>query len=620
MQERSAARLEGGLVRLQRDPEQDVHQRALDRVKVGRIFGLMKPYRIKRNWLFFVVGLRSIQQPAFVWAVAATINGPIGQSRSILYIWMSALGVLMLSAAMQITLHFRQRLTLELGEAVVNDLRRSVFDHLQSMPMSFYHKTKVGRIISRINGDCDAVRIGVQDVLFVSMVGLGQMLFTGLLMFWFDPILFAIVLGMAPVLWGLNRLFQTRLTNAYREIQESFSRVTATLAESVAGIRVTQGFSRSETNAHLFSNLVVNHADYNMKATRAWGIFNPLLELNGSAVTAAIIAVGGWRVLSPDRLTSIGDLIQFIFLTSLFFTPVQILGAQYNQALAAMAGAERVFAILDRQPQWSDVNGAIDLPELEGRLTVENVTFAYEIGSPILHDISFAISPGQRIALVGPTGSGKSTILSLIARFYLPTTGRILLDGIDTRLVTRQSLASQVAMVLQQNYLFTGTIRENLQIATGNPDVRFSDEQIYEALEAMECSDIVHGLPDRLDTLVGGRGAKLSLGQRQLICFARALLSNPRILILDEATSAIDTISEVKIQRSIERLLAGRTCFIVAHRLSTIRNVDEVLVIDHGKIIQRGDHTSLVNEPGMYQSLVQRYGGNHSTEQIETRS
>jgi len=605
----SAVKLEGGLVRLQKDPHQDAQHRSIDRVLVGRLLGLMRPYRVKRNWLFFVVFLRCIQQPAFVWAVAATINGPIAQHQSTSWIVLAALGVLVLSAMMQITLHFRQRLTLEIGEAVVNDLRRSVFKHLQSMPMSFYHKTKVGRIISRINGDCDAVRIGVQDVLFVSMVGLGQMMFTALLMLWFDPVLFCIVLAMAPVLWGLNRLFQTRLTQAYREIQESFSRVTATLAESVAGIRVTQGFSRSEKNAELFSDLVVSHADYNMKATWAWGIFNPLLELNSAAVTAAIIAVGGWRVLSPDSFASTGDLIQFMSLTSLFFTPVQILGTQYNQALAAMAGAERVFGILDLKPQWSDVDNASSLPELQGRLTVENVTFAYDSGTTVLHNVSFDIRPGQRVALVGPTGSGKSTILSLLARFYLPTEGRILLDGVDTRGVTRQSIANQVAMVLQQNYLFTGTVRDNFQIATGASSVPFSDERIYAALESMECRDVVDGLPHGLDTTVGGRGSKLSLGQRQLICFARALLANPRVLILDEATSAIDTMTEVKIQRSIQRLLSGRTCFIVAHRLSTIKNVDEVLVMDHGKIVQRGNHDWLVQQPGMYQSLVKRYCG-----------
>jgi ATP-binding cassette, subfamily B, bacterial len=605
----TTAALEGGLVRLQRDPDKDASHRSLDRVLIGRILGLMRPYRVKRNWLFLVVLLRSVQQPAFVWAVAATINGPIAQHQSTGSIVLAALGVLALSAVMQITLHFRQRLTLEIGEAVVNDLRCAVFTHLQSMPMSFYHKTKVGRIISRINGDCDAVRIGVQDVLFVSMVGLGQMLFTALLMLWFDPVLFAIVFAMAPVLWGLNRLFQSRLTQAYREIQESFSRVTSTLAESVAGIRVTQGFSRSEKNAELFSDLVVSHADYNMKATWAWGIFNPLLELNSAAVTAAIIAVGGWRVLSPDSLASIGDLIQFMFLTGLFFTPVQILGTQYNQALAAMAGAERVFGILDQKPQWSDIDSAVALPPLQGRLTVENVTFAYDSGTVVLHDVSFDVSPGQRVALVGPTGSGKSTILSLLARFYIPTHGRILLDGVDTRGVTRESIASQVAMVLQQNYLFTGTIRDNLQIAIGMSSAPFSDEQIYAALESMECRDLVEGLPHGLDTKVGGRGSKLSLGQRQLICFARALLANPRVLILDEATSAIDTMTEVKIQRSLQRLLSGRTCFIVAHRLSTIKNVDEVLVIDHGKIIQRGTHAKLIQQPGMYQALVNRYSG-----------
>ncbi|MCA9198666.1 MAG: ABC transporter ATP-binding protein [Planctomycetales bacterium] len=565
----------------------------------------MQPHATKRNWLITCVLLRCVQLPLVAWSIGAVINGPISRGAPLWQLAAAGMAVLLLGLWTQVTFHFRYRLALELGEAVIHDLRNEVFAHLQAMPMSYFNRTKIGRVISRVTSDCEAMRIGVQDVLFVSMVGAGQMLVASLFMLYYDVVLFLVIVAMAPVLWGINLMFRSRLSLAYRQMQESFSRVTGTIAESVAGIRVTQGFAREKKNAQLFQDLVTDHAEFNMFAAKTSGAFVPLLELNSQVFVAALLLLGGYRALSPSVQMPIGDLIQFFFLANIFFSPIQILGNQYNQALTAMAGAERVFALLDSPPTWSDSPNAVALPRLEGRVEFQDVQFAYEPERPVLHDISFRVEPGQTVALVGETGSGKSSMMNLLARFYLPQQGRILLDGYDIRDITADSLTDQLAIVLQNNFLFTGTVLDNIRIS--RPDAPESD--IHQTLAQLDCADLVNGLPKGLQTEVGERGGKLSLGQRQLICFARALLADPRLLILDEATSAVDTITEARLQHALQRLLAGRTSFVVAHRLSTIRNADLVLVLDNGRIIQRGSHRELIAQPGRYAELCQAFDG-----------
>jgi ATP-binding cassette subfamily B protein len=408
---------------------------------------------------------------------------------------------------------------------------------------------------------------------------------------------------MSPVLWALNRFFRRKLSVGYRVVQESFSRLTATLAESINGVRVTQAYVRQETNAGLFRELLDWHGGNVMKAVRLEGLLMPLLELNSQTFIAALLLVGGYRVLSPDIEMPPGDLIRFFFLANIFFSPVQILGNQYNQALTAMAGAERVFGLLDRRPDWSDEPGATALPPIRGRVEFAHVTFGYDPDRMVLHEIQFVAEPGQTIALVGRTGSGKSSIINLLARFYLPQSGRVLVDGHDTRHVTGDSLHHQMGLVLQHNFLFSGSIKDNIRV--GKPAA--SDEEIVAAAQALDCLDLLEALPQRLETQVGERGASLSLGQRQLVCFARAMLADPRILILDEATSSVDTLTELRIQRALARLLSGRTSFVVAHRLSTIRSADQILVLDGGRIIQRGTHRELLATSGEYAHLVEQF-------------
>lgn len=367
-----------------------------------------------------------------------------------------------------------------------------------------------------------------------------------------------------------------------RAVQESFSRVTATLAESVNGIRVTQGFVRHETNAELFSELVADHSRYNMAVTRDQGVFLPLLDLNSQLCYAALLLVGGYRVLVTGG-AEVADLIGFLFMAGLFFSPITVLGNQYNQALTSMAGAERVFRLLDTQPDWQDATDAVELPRIRGRVEFEHVSFGYDPKRLVLRGIHFTAEPGETVALVGHTGSGKTSITNLIAKFYQPTSGRILIDGHDIAEVTGDSLRRQIGIVLQQNFLFSGTVIDNIRL--GKPDA--TDDEVRDAVRSLDCLDLLEALPRGLHTEVGERGTSLSLGQRQLVCFARAMLANPRILILDEATSSVDTLTEARVQAALATLLEGRTSFVVAHRLSTIRNADQVLVLSDGRIVER---------------------------------
>ncbi len=597
----------GGIVQIQPAREREIEQRPLEYALIVRMFSFTRPYALKRNVLYAFVILRSLQLPALGMAMGWVLGLIVRQhklpqdQRDFQVILSAVGGYLALALFTNICLHFRQRLALELGEAVVHDLRDAIYRHLQTLPMEFYHKTRLGRIISRITSDVDVVRAGVQDVAFVSVVQFGQMLGAAACMVWMDWKLFMVVLAMVPVLWTINRKFRFKLSRANREVQESFSRVTATLAESVNGIRVTQGFVRQDVNGGLFRSLILDHSRYSMGVAQLSAVFLPLLEFNGQLFTALLLIIGGTWVLGGEM--HVETLLQFFVLANLFFGPIPTLGNLYNQALTAMAGAERIFKLLDTKPAWQDPPGATDLPPIRGRVELRRVGFAYDAGRPVLLDVDLVVEPGQTVALVGHTGSGKSSIINLIAKFYLPTSGEILVDGHDLRSVTSHSLHRQMGLVAQNNFLFSGTIYDNIRV--GRPEA--TDAEIVEAARRLNCLDLIEALPNGFATVVGERGSGISLGQRQLVCFARALLADPRILILDEATSSVDGMTEARLQRALETLLAGRTSFVVAHRLSTIRHADQVLVLDHGKVVERGRHEELLDRGGVYMNLYRQF-------------
>ncbi|HBC87636.1 MAG TPA: ABC transporter ATP-binding protein [Lentisphaeria bacterium] len=575
-------------------------QKPLDYGMFVRIFSYTKPYALKRNILLGLVISRSIQLPILLWGIGAIINGPINSHDVNGMIW--AVGAfLAFTLFTQFTFHFRQRLALELGESVIHDVRRDLFKHMMNMPMGFFSRTRLGRLISLFTSDAEAVRNGIQSVVFVTMVQAGNMIIAAVLMFWYDWKMFMVVLAMAPIIWGLNRYFRQRLINAYRAVQESFSRVTATVVESIKGMKIIQGYSRQDLNSEMFRDLVYDHSTYNLRVTQAEATFLPLLEVNSQLFLSALLIYGGSRVLGHDM--TLASFIQFFFLSGMFFSPIQTLAGQYNQALTAMAGAERLFNFLDSKPDWKDVDNAVVLDKVDGKVELKDVTFEYKPERPVLLNISFTAEPGQTIALVGSTGSGKTTVTNLITKFYLPTQGQVLIDGRDILEIDTKSLRRRLGIVLQVNFLFTGTVMENILV--GRPGA--SEQDALEAAKKIDCLDLIEALPEGFQTRVGESGVGLSLGQRQIICFSRAMLANPRIFILDEATSSVDAITEERLQNALSKLLAGRTSFVVAHRLSTIRNADIVLVMDAGRIVERGTHRQLLKLNGVYARLYREF-------------
>ncbi len=588
--------------------EREADKAPLQARLIRRIFQYTKPYAAKRNWLFLLTFLRGLQLPALAWLIGRTINGPIA-GRDVTGIYWSAAGYFTLALVTVGSFHFRQRFALELGEAVVHDMRLELVRKLMTMPMAFFNTTKFGRIISRMTSDIDSVRTGVQDVMFVLVVQGLQMATAAALMAWYDWKLFSLMVIMAPFIWLVNKKFQSETSRRMRKTQESWSRVSSTLAESVSGIRLTQAFVRQEVNAEFFQKLIDAHGENNVVMAQTSAVFVPLLQLKSQVFLGAMALLGafgalrwhGWLHMEP------GDLVMFFFLANLFFEPVQVIGNQLNQALMAMAGAERFFRLLDQPPEWADAPGAKPLSAIQGRVEFAGVNFAYQTGRPVLEDISLVAEPGQTVALVGQTGSGKTTLVGLLQKFYLPTAGCVRVDGVDLAEITSDSLRGQMGSVQQNNFLFSGSVLENIRFA--RPAA--TEAEVLACLESLDCPDLLAALPEGLHTRVAERGTSLSFGQRQLICFARAMLANPRIVVLDEATSAIDSVTEARLQRALEILLRGRTAFIVAHRLSTIRSANLVLVLDQGRIVERGTHVSLMQAGGVYARLHQEFVSAH---------
>ncbi len=585
---------------LRRREETEAEFRPIDLGLFKRLFAYTRPYAGLRNKLFCAVVLRSLQLPALGAASGFIINRLI-VSGDPLRLARDTACFFALSAFTMLVFFHRQKWALDLGEYVIHDLRNEIFTHLQRMQMSFFDRTKLGSLISRMTTDTEALRQGVQNILFVGIVGLGQMVFSAAVMLWIDPWLFAVVLGISPVLWWLNRHFKQRIMNALRNTHESFSRVTATLAESVAGIKVTQGCGRQDLNGRLFADLINDHSQYNVAAGRAMSLFVPLLDLNNQVFLALLLIVGGWRAASGA--VAIGDIVMFFFLAEVFFAPVVNLGNIYQQALSAMAGAERVFHFLDTRPHWEEAPGAVAIDRIQGSVAFEDVSFAYKEDHLVLRGVSFKVEPGQTVALVGPTGGGKTTLMNLLAKFYLPGSGRILIDGYDLRDIQSSSLHRQLGIVLQNNFLFSGTVLDNIRFA--KPEA--GESEVAAAAARIGCLDLIEALPQGFHTTVGERGGTLSLGQRQIICFVRAMLVDPRILILDEATSSVDTITEMRLQQALRLLLKDRTSFVVAHRLNTVRGADRILVVESGSIAESGSHEQLIARGGLYASLHRQF-------------
>ena len=433
---------------------------------IRRMFTYTRRYAARRNWLFVLTFARGLQLPALAWMIGQTINGPIA-GRDLPGIYLHAGIYLALVLFMVVTLHFRQLFALELGEAVAHDMRLELFRKLTTLPMSFFNKTKFGRIISRMTSDIDSVRVAVQDVAFVVTIQAVQMTVAAALMAWYNWKLFSLMLLLVPGIWLVNQNYRREVSHQLRKLQETWSRLTSTLAESVSGIRVTQAFVRQEINAGFFRKLVNLHGENNVGVAQASAVFIPLLQMKSQLFLGAVALLSGYGALRWQGWLhmEVGDLVMFFFLANFFFDPVQVIGNQYNQALSAMAGAERFFRLIDLEPEWQDAPTAKALPPIQGRVEFRDVHFEYERGRPVLADISFIAEPGQTVALVGHTGSGKTTLVALLQKLYLPTRGRVLVDGHDLQEVTSESLHAQMGSVQQNNFLFAGSVSDNIRFA-----------------------------------------------------------------------------------------------------------------------------------------------------------
>ncbi len=493
---------------------------------------------------------------------------------------------------------------ISVGQGAMNDLRMAVFEHIQRLSLSFFDRTHQGRIISRADSDIDSLdRIltwGANQMISSALTFIGVVI----LMTQYDWRLCLAVSIVIPPLAIATRIFQIYAMRAYRKMREQASRITAALAENINGVRVVQAFGREEQNLEDFQAINEGYAERALTASKIFHTYMPFVGLVSGIATAIILGYGSSLVIRGS--ITVGELAAFLLYLSMFFGPIQTMGDLYNSLLSTAASAERIFQLLDTRPQIVDKPTAQKLPPIQGKIVFDHIWFRYD-STPenewILKNICFETKPGETIALVGETGSGKTSVISLIARFYEPQQGKILIDNHDISNCTVESLRSQIGIVTQENFLFTGTVMENLKFGCPNA----ADEEIIEAAKTLGTHEIILNLKDGYNTEVKERGNNFSGGERQLLTFTRAMAARPRILILDEATSAVDPHTEAISQHALEKLFERRTSFVIAHRLSTVRHAHQILVLSHGEIIECGTHGELLAKGGRYSALYKEF-------------
>ncbi|HXF61042.1 MAG TPA: ABC transporter ATP-binding protein [Caldilineaceae bacterium] len=578
------------------DEEEDTIGKAYDARLLGRLLTYLRPYRARTIAAVVSMAVSSLMSVAAPWLIGRAIDDGIRAGSLAALRWWT---VAFIVAAVVELITNRQRIALMayVGTKIVADLRSELFGHLHRLSLSFHNNYSVGRLMSRLISD-----VGVlQDFVTWSITGLARSGFVllGIIiaMLTMNWRLALVTFAVVPLMVLLTNYWRKHVRSAYRATRTRLSLINGYLNESISGIRVTQSFAREEVNRRHFDDLNRSYFDANVQATTLTAIFFPGVDFIGSLATALVVGVGGWLVVG-DLLTA-GTLVAFVLYVERFFEPIRELAQRYNTFQATMAGCERIFYLLDQKPEIEDKPGAYPLPPIRGAVDFEQVTFHYKKEEPVLRGINLHARPGERIALVGETGAGKSTVIRLIARFFDVSGGAVKIDGHDVRDVTQASLRSQLGIVLQDPFLFKGTIADNIRY--GRLDA--TDEEVQAAAEAVGAHSFISRLPDGYQTDVGENGVNLSGGQRQLISFARALLADPRILILDEATSSVDTATEKIIEQGVERLMQGRTSFVIAHRLSTIVRADKIVVMDKGQIVEEGRHEELLARRGRYYNL-----------------
>jgi len=507
----------------------------------------------------------------------------------------------------------------KIGQSLLLKMRSDLFRHLQELSFSFFDNSDSGDLISRVTNDTDAIGEAFTSGLVQVASDILSLFMIVIVMFSINVQLSLASMIVVPLIVAVAFLFNSKFRAAYRMQRTRISNVTSKLQESISGIREIQSFTREKDVMKDFKNANLENLQANLQATKVWGSFFPTIQLIQALGTGIVIAYGGWLafngMLGPIE-DAVGTLITFVMYVRMFFGPIFDLTNFYNTVQSALAAAERIFEILDIEPEIKDSEDAVEIPSINGEIEFRNVSFGYKPEHPVLHNISFRIKPKETVALVGPTGAGKSTIIKLLCRFYDPQSGQILIDGHDLKKVKMKSLHKQMGIVLQETFLFSGTIMDNIRY--GKIDA--TDEEVIAAAKLVGAHEFIERLPDGYNTKIGERGAGLSVGQKQLISFARALLRNPAILILDEATSSIDPYTDLLIRKAMKLLLKDRTSIIIAHRLSTVRDADRILVIDNGRIVEEGSHKELIKKGGLYSHLYEMQFKEPETEALTVSS
>jgi ATP-binding cassette subfamily B protein/subfamily B ATP-binding cassette protein MsbA len=577
--------------------DDEILGKAYDARIARRLFAFLKPYTGKvvvASLLMVLVAACSLAGPYLI--RLAIDDGIIGQDLRVLG-WMAGLFAGS-RLVMWVARYAQIQIIVRVGQPVIVHIRTLLFEHLQRLSLDFFSHHSVGRLISRLTSDVHVL----QDLITWSILGTVNDLFVLIgivaVMFGMNARLSLLTFLVIPIMGLITAVWRKQAREQYRHVRRAIAAVNANLQENISGVRVVQAFAREERNLRTFAGEVNwKNLAANVRAERLTAIFFPSVDFVSVAAIAVVIWFGGQMVW--QGVLTAGSLVAFVLYIDRFFDPIRDLSQRYNTLQATMAAGERIFELLDTPPDIVEPPDAIEMPPMRGEVEFDHVSFSYDDKTIVLDDVTLRVAPGQTIAFVGATGAGKTSLVKLIGRFYDVDAGAIRVDGVDVRKWGLVPLRSQMSIVLQEPFLFTGTIRENIRYGR----LHATDEEVEEAARAVGAHEFIAHLPRGFGTWVEEGGANLSVGQRQLISFARALLVDPKILILDEATSSVDTQTERLIQQAMRHLLAGRTAFIVAHRLSTIINADIVVVLDKGRVVEQGTHTQLLEQRGAYHRL-----------------